>query len=64
MLALAVEGMTCEHCVRAVTDAVAALPGVSGVAVDLGGGRVRVEGEPDPASVRAAIEAEGYAVRS
>ena len=64
MLDLAVEGMTCEHCVRAVTDALTAVPGVSSVAVDLARGRVRVEGEPDPASVAAAIEGEGYTVRS
>ncbi len=62
MLDLAVEGMTCEHCVRAVTDAVCALPGVVGVAVDLGAARVKVQGEPDPAAVRAAIENEGYKV--
>ncbi len=60
---LAVEGMTCAHCVRAVNEAVGTLPGVLGVAVDLKSGRVRVEGQPDPATVREAIEAEGYVVR-
>ena len=31
----AVTGMTCQHCVAAVTDEVSALPGVTAVAVDL-----------------------------
>jgi copper chaperone CopZ len=62
MLELTVTGMTCQHCVHAVTEAVSALPGVLGVAVDLGAGAVRVTGEPDPAAVRAAIEEEGYTV--
>lgn len=30
-----VTGMTCEHCVRAVTSELSSLGGVSGVAVDL-----------------------------
>lgn len=30
-----VSGMTCEHCVHAVTGELAGLPGVSGVTVDL-----------------------------
>ncbi|MDR3086230.1 MAG: cation transporter, partial [Christensenellaceae bacterium] len=30
---LKVEGMSCEHCVRAVTNAVNSLPGIDGVAV-------------------------------
>ena len=60
---LAVEGMTCAHCVRAVTEAVAGLPRVAGVQVDLAAGAVRVEGDADEAAVRAAIAAEGYVVR-
>jgi copper chaperone len=30
-----VTGMTCEHCVRAVSEALARLPGVAGVTVEL-----------------------------
>ncbi len=62
MVELTVTGMTCAHCVRAVTEAVSAVPGTAGVAVDLGSGKVRVDGEPDFAALRAAIEAEGYGV--
>ena len=31
----AVEGMTCGHCVAAVTEEISALPGVNAVVVDL-----------------------------
>lgn len=63
MLDLTVDGMTCGHCVRAVTDALGPLPGVSAVTVDLAKGQVLVAGDPDPDAVREAIEAEGYTVR-
>jgi len=62
MLTLDVAGMTCEHCVRAVTGAVKTVPGAGKVVVDLEHGRVTVQGAPDPEAVRAAIVAEGYAV--
>lgn len=62
MLRLTVSGMTCAHCVAAVTRAVRVLPAVRGVAVDLDQGAVTVEGSPDEAAVRAAITAEGYEV--
>jgi copper chaperone len=35
MTIYAVTGMTCEHCVRAVTQELCSLPGVRGVTVDL-----------------------------
>ena len=61
MLRLAVSGMTCEHCVAAVTRAVQVVPGAGDVRVDLGHGEVTVQGHPDPEAVRAAIAGEGYA---
>ena len=36
-ITLKVEGMSCSHCVNAVSNAVTALAGVSGVNVDLAG---------------------------
>ena len=62
-----VEGMTCGHCVAAVTAELSALPGVQDVAVDLvpdGVSTVRVTSETtlDPQQVRAAIDEAGYAV--
>jgi copper chaperone CopZ len=58
----AVEGMSCEHCVRAVTEEMARLPGVQRVAVDLPTGAVTVtsDGPLEPAAVRAAVDEAGY----
>ncbi|MDR0222519.1 MAG: cation transporter [Oscillospiraceae bacterium] len=60
---LNVGGMSCEHCVKAVTDAVRALPGVFGVAVDLAAKTVTAEHDPDKApveTIKAEIEEQGY----
>lgn len=57
-----VTGMSCGHCVRAVADALSALPGVSAVAVDLAAGTAAVTGDADEAAVRAALDEAGYAV--
>ncbi len=61
-----VEGMTCGHCVRAVTDELSGLPGVTDVAVDLETGEVAVtgEGQLDHEAVRAAVAEAGYELRS
>jgi copper ion binding protein len=63
-MVLEVRGMSCGHCVSAITSAVSALPGVAGVDVDLGAGTVRVSGTPDAVQVAAAIEDAGYDVAS
>ena len=57
-----VTGMTCGHCVAAVTEEVSAVPGVTAVDVDLASGRVTVtaDAEPDPASLAAAVDEAGY----
>lgn len=59
-----VSGMTCGHCVRAVTEAVQGLDRAAQVAVDLGTGRVTVQGgAASPAQVVQALAAEGYPAR-
>jgi copper chaperone len=58
----AVAGMTCEHCVRSVTEEVSEVPGVTAVEVDLAGGRVIVQGDADDAAVRDAVAEAGYRV--
>ena len=60
MLTLHVTGMSCEHCVKAITRAVGAVQGAGKVDVDLARGTVAVQGSADPAAVRAAIVEEGY----
>jgi copper ion binding protein len=59
-----VTGMTCDHCVRAVTDEVSRLVGVDQVEVDLARGVVTVhsDGPVDHAAIRAAVDAAGYEV--
>jgi copper chaperone len=64
-LTYGVTGMTCEHCVRAITDELTALPGVRDVGVDLvagGTSTVRVVSDaPLPESaVREAVAEAGY----
>ena len=57
----AVEGMSCGHCVAAVSEEVGAVAGVGAVDVDLAGGRVTVRGEGfDDGAVLAAVEEAGY----
>jgi copper chaperone len=57
-----VTGMTCEHCVRAVTEEVARIQGVEAVAVDLAAGTVTVTsaGPVDRAAVGDAVDEAGY----
>jgi copper ion binding protein len=62
----AVEGMTCNHCVAAVTEEVSKLPGVSSVTVDLVSGQVQVtSAEPlTREEVAAAVVEAGYELGS
>lgn len=57
-----VKGMTCGHCVNAVSTEVGAIPGVNEVAVDLTSGEVTVTSTAalDPAAVAAAVDEAGY----
>jgi copper chaperone len=62
---LRVEGMSCEHCVKAVTKAAGALPGVANVTVDLKGKLVVVEHDAAKSpvdAIKAAVEDQGYDV--
>ncbi|HXW44665.1 MAG TPA: cation transporter [Streptosporangiaceae bacterium] len=59
---IAVSGMTCEHCVRAVQEEIGRIDGVQRVEVDLTSGSVTIDAEPLPeqAALRAAVDAAGY----
>jgi copper chaperone CopZ len=59
-----VTGMTCEHCVSAVTAELTRLPGVREVRVDLPTGGVTVASDaPLPIDeVRTAVDEAGYAL--
>ncbi|SUS06899.1 Heavy metal transporter [Candidatus Defluviicoccus seviourii] len=58
-----VDGMTCQGCARAVTNAIKEAVPDADVAIDLAGGRVTVAGPADEARIRAAIEAAGFEYR-
>ena len=60
-----VEGMSCEHCVNAITKAVKALPGIAKVAVDLAAKSVEVEYDSSKTpldKIKVEIEEQGYDV--
>jgi copper chaperone len=59
-----VTGMTCSHCVNAVSDEVGGLTGVTSVEVDLESGALTVtsDTEIDDAAVAAAVDEAGYAL--
>lgn len=60
-LRLAIDGMSCEHCVRAVTSALQQLPGVAVEHVEIG--TAVVDYEPAQATEQAILDAvndEGY----
>lgn len=55
-----VTGMTCGHCVRAVTGAIVGRDAHAAVRIDLATGRVEVESGLPRATLAAAITEEGY----
>lgn len=59
-----VVGMTCGHCVTAVTEEVSQVPGVTEVDVDLASGGLTVTSDApvDDSAVLAAVEEAGYEV--
>ena len=58
----AVTGMTCEHCVRAVTEEVRRIEGVDDVMVDLPTGALTISSSQpvEAAAVAEAVEEAGY----
>ncbi|WP_018662643.1 copper chaperone CopZ [Heyndrickxia acidiproducens] len=62
---LNVQGMSCEHCVKAVKGSVGELAGVKSVDVHLSEGKVDVEFDPNEVAldkVKETIEDQGYEV--
>ncbi len=61
-----VEGMSCEHCVHAVTTEVKGVANVTDVAIDLSDGRVTVTSTAplDDAVIAAAIDEAGYELKT
>ena len=64
MKSIKIKGMSCQHCVMAVTKALGALDGVKDVNVDLKSGIATYEEVKavDPKVVAAAVKKAGYEV--
>ncbi|WP_037340877.1 CopZ family metallochaperone [Salinisphaera hydrothermalis] len=61
MTELKIEGMSCQHCVAAVNEALAEVNGVERVVdVDLNSGIAKIEGDADTEALLAAVREEGY----
>ena len=60
MIEFKVEGMTCNHCVKAVTRAVQSVDPEAEVDVDLEGGKVRVKGNGSADALSRVINEAGY----
>ena len=56
-------GMSCEACVRTVTNALSRVPGAMGVEVDLGTSRAVVAGNAEADALVAVVEKAGYDAR-
>jgi copper chaperone len=62
---LEVIGMSCEHCERAVKEALNEIQGVNSVTVNLKSKQVEVDGENlNDLDIRNAVEEAGYVVES
>ncbi len=57
-----VQGMSCAHCVRAITQALQAADAAAVVEVDLTAGEVRVGSTLSSEQIAALMAAEGYEV--
>lgn len=56
-----VAGMTCQHCVNAVSEEIGRVPGVVSVAVDLASGSVTVVGDGyADRQIQDAVDEAGY----
>lgn len=64
MQSFKVSGMTCGHCVRAVTDTIKGVDAAATVEVDLDAGHVSLRNDTvSPDRIADAITAEGYTVQ-
>ncbi|HBG50824.1 CopZ family metallochaperone [Candidatus Macondimonas diazotrophica] len=63
MVVLKIDGMTCGHCVKAVSSALEQIPGVRAVRVDLERGQAEIDGSAELAQLIEAVREEGYDVQ-
>lgn len=62
-LSMQISGMTCGHCVKAVREALTAVPGVAVDEVSIGSAKIHFdETQSDVAHIKQAVIEEGYLV--
>lgn len=64
MIQFQVEGMSCGHCVSAITKAVHAVDPAAQISADVPTQAVKVESAADRSALQQAIEGAGYPVKS
>lgn len=64
MTTFKIEGMSCQHCVKAVENALGSVPGVGSVQVKIGEARFEAASEETVRSAVQAVEDAGYSVVS
>jgi uncharacterized membrane protein YraQ (UPF0718 family)/copper chaperone CopZ len=62
-ITLAVEGLTCNNCVRKLERALREADGVTSAVVTLDPGQAVIEGRASPQALRAVVEATGYSAK-
>ena len=59
---VSINGMSCQHCVRAVFTALAGVQGIASADVSIGRAVIEHDGSVTPAAIREAISIAGYDV--
>lgn len=62
-LMVRIDGMSCVHCVRAVTTALSAVEGITALEVGIGGATIEHDGRVELQQVAQAIAVAGYEVQ-
>lgn len=60
MIKLKITGMTCQHCVKAVTKALTSVPDTREANVDLESGEAAVDSSAEVHALIEAVQEEGY----
>lgn len=62
MLTLKVDGMSCDHCKKTITNAIHAIDSQAGVQIDLALGLVNVQSRAAADSIKSAITDSGFEI--
>ena len=64
MITLSIDGMSCGHCITAVTKSLSAVPGVRVESVEIGTAQIEIKDASTAGQAVAALEASGYPART